>query len=276
VADVTDQWGADRLDLDAYLARLGVEGGPPDADTLRRLHRAHLDRIPFENLDVLLGRGVSVDLPDVAAKLVDARRGGYCYEHALLLGAALERLGFDVERRLARIGDPDMLPMPRSHLVLHVRTPDDRTVTWLADTGFGSGLLEPLPLRDGGTGTQGAGWGFRTVLGADGGWRLQERRADHWLPLYTMPPERTYLVDVAAANHVTSTSPTSRFTQRVRVQRKDETTLTVVEGAELTVRTAAGEVRRRTLTPEQLGPQLREMRLELPADDVARLAATLS
>lgn len=275
MADVTDEWGADRLDLDAYLTRLGVDGGPADIDTLGRLHRAHLDRIPFENLDVLLGRGVSVDLPDVAAKLVAGRRGGYCYEHALLLGAALERLGFAVERRLARIGDPDVQPMPRSHLVLHVRTTDDPTETWLADTGFGSGLLDPVPLRDGATSTQGGGWGFRTVLGADGGWRLQERRSDHWLALYTMPAERTHLVDVVAANHVTSTSPTSKFTQRVRVQRKDDTTLTVVEGPEVTVRTADGTVTRRTLAPEELGPQLRELRLDLPADDVRRLAATL-
>ena len=99
---MTDPWGVDRLDLDAYLARIGARPGDP----LAAIHRAHLAAIPFENLDVQLGVGVSVDLPDVQRKLVDARRGGYCYEHGILLAAALERLGHTVERRLARIGDP--------------------------------------------------------------------------------------------------------------------------------------------------------------------------
>ena len=110
---VTDPWGVDRLDLDAYLARIGAR---PD-DPLAAIHRAHVAAIPFENLDVQLGVGVSVDLPDVQAKLVGAHRGGYCYEHGILLAAALERLGHTVERRLARIGDPAVLPRPRSHLV---------------------------------------------------------------------------------------------------------------------------------------------------------------
>lgn len=109
-----DQWQVDRLDLGAYLARLGIA---TDAG-LAEVHRAHLAAIPFENLDVILGRGVSVDLADVAAKLVVGRRGGYCYEHGLLLGAALSRLGHDVERRLVRVGDPALDPRPRSHLVL--------------------------------------------------------------------------------------------------------------------------------------------------------------
>ena len=82
-----DQWGVDAFDLEAYLRRIGASA---DAD-LAAIHRAHLASIPFENLDVMLGRGVSVALPDVAAKIVGAGRGGYCYEHALLLGAALER-----------------------------------------------------------------------------------------------------------------------------------------------------------------------------------------
>lgn len=279
-ADVVtgDEWGTGRLHLDAYLDRLGVAPGAGlDANvaTLGLLHRAQVDAVPFENLDVLLGRGVSVDLPDVAAKLVAARRGGYCYEHALLLAAALEQLGFAVERRLARIGDPAHLPKPRSHLVLHVRAADDPR-TWLADTGFGAGLLEPVALEDGTAVTQGEGWHFRTARVGDGGWQLLERRQDAWVPLYTMPDERTYLVDVTAANHVTSTSPGSKFTQRVRVQRKDDSRLTVVEGAELTVRTAAGAVTRRTLAPADLGPVLRDLRLDLPPDDVERLAQTVT
>lgn len=163
-------WDVSGFDLDAYLARTGAQR-PAAADlaALTHVHRAHALTIPFENLDVPLGRGVSVALPDVQAKLVGARRGGYCYEHGLLLSAALSALGFRVTRRLARIGDPEVHARGRSHLVTLVELDG---WTWLADTGFGSGLLEPVPLVDGLVTEQG-GWAFRTVRGLDGGWRLQ-------------------------------------------------------------------------------------------------------
>src|SRR4051794_34635357 len=119
-----DEWEIDRLDLDAYLARIGQEAGPPDAATLDRLHRAHVRTIPFENLDVVLGRPVATDLQSVQNKLVARRRGGYCYEHTVLFGAVLERLGYRVRRLLARIGDDPVRPRPRTHMALHV-TADD-------------------------------------------------------------------------------------------------------------------------------------------------------
>src|SRR5579862_6589879 len=107
---MTDEWSVATLDLDAYLERIGYAGPAgklePSGKTLGALHRAHLAAIPFENLDIMLGRGVKVDLESIAAKLVHARRGGYCFEHGQLFGAALERLGFEVERLLARVG-PD-------------------------------------------------------------------------------------------------------------------------------------------------------------------------
>ena len=261
-----DQWGADRLDLDAYLGRIGAA---PDAD-LAAVHRAHLAAIPFENLDVMLGRGVSVDLPDIAAKIVEHGRGGYCYEHALLLAAALERLGYDVERRLARIGDPAVQPRPRSHLVLLVRTGDDVV---LADTGFGAGLLEPVVLRDGAVARQGA-WSFRTDLVA-GGWRLSEQRAGEWAHLYTVPDEATYLVDVEGANHVTSTSPRSHFTHGIRVQRKEPERLRWLTGRVLRVDDPAGPVSERGVEDDELGAVLADLGLTLEDDEVAALVATL-
>ena len=83
------------IDLDAYLAR--IQWGSPvrqDLATLSALLRAHMTRIPFENLDVLLGHPIRLDLEGLQAKLVRARRGGYCFEHATLFAAALEALGF--------------------------------------------------------------------------------------------------------------------------------------------------------------------------------------
>ena len=85
------------LDLDSYLRRIGYAGPlAPSADVLEALHRAHATHIPFENLDILLGKPISLALPDIQAKLVTARRGGYCFEHNSLLGAALGQVGFRV------------------------------------------------------------------------------------------------------------------------------------------------------------------------------------
>src|ERR1700754_3662073 len=96
-------WDIEKLDLDAYLGRIGY-GGPrtPTVETLRAVHRAHAYSIPFGNLDVVLGWGVLIDLESLQDKLVTGGRGGYCHEHNLLSAAALERLGFSVTRRLAR------------------------------------------------------------------------------------------------------------------------------------------------------------------------------
>ena len=257
---MTDPWGVDRLDLDAYLARVGVADDAP----LAAIHRAHLAAIPFENLDVQLGVGVSVDLPDVQAKLVDARRGGYCYEHGILLAAALERLGHSVERRLARIGDPAVLARPRSHLVLVVDG------TWLADTGFGSGLLEPVPLVDGFVSHQGA-WTFRTVRLADGSWQLHELHGGAWQTHYTIPPETTYLADVEVANFATSHRPTSRFVLQVVVIRKDEDRVRSLIGRRFGVETPTGKVEDRTIGDDELGGVLRDLGLSLSADQVTAL-----
>jgi N-hydroxyarylamine O-acetyltransferase len=264
-------WDVSALDLDAYLARTGAaRPSAPDLAALTHLHRAHALTIPFENLDVLLGRGIDVALPGVQAKLVGARRGGYCYEHALLLSAALETVGFAVTRRLARIGDPEVLARGRSHLVTLVDLDGRR---WLADTGFGSGLLEPVPLVDGLVTEQG-GWAFRTVRGLDGGWRLQERTHERaWSTLYTVPDEPTFPVDVEHANHVTATSPRSRFVGQVVVQRKDDSRARQLVGTRYTVVTPDAPPVVRAVGPDELGALLVELGLTLSAQDVAVLAA---
>ncbi|HEX5121746.1 MAG TPA: arylamine N-acetyltransferase, partial [Rhodanobacteraceae bacterium] len=93
-----------QLDLDAYLARIGWTGGrEPTFATLAGILRAHVRTIPFENLDVLLGRAIDLDLRALQRKLVHARRGGYCFEHATLFAAVLEALGFAPLRHSARV-----------------------------------------------------------------------------------------------------------------------------------------------------------------------------
>src|SRR6516164_7620350 len=92
------------LDLPAYLDRVEYTGPcAPTTAVLQALHLAHVTHIPFENLDIQLGRPIRLDLESLQAKLVRARRGGYCFEHNTLFAAVLERLGFGVTRLAARV-----------------------------------------------------------------------------------------------------------------------------------------------------------------------------
>ena len=126
------------FELQAYLRRIGVEApGAPDLALLRTVVARHAGAIPFENIDVLLRRGVRIDLPSVADKLVARGRGGYCFEHATLLRAGLEGLGFRCRHLMARVvrGQAPDAMAPRSHLVVEVDLPGG---PFLADTGFGN------------------------------------------------------------------------------------------------------------------------------------------
>jgi N-hydroxyarylamine O-acetyltransferase len=193
------------FDLDRYLERIGLSGRP----TLADVHRAHVTSIPFENLDPYQGRGVSLALDDLIRKLVDDRRGGYCFEHNLLLGAALEALGMNVELYLARVraGAPPGATRPRSHLVLRVT---DGAGNWHADAGFGIGtLLEPIPFGPGIAHDQ-AGWSFRVVQDGDE-LVLQAARPEGWSDLYGFVPQPVPRIDVEVSNWFTATHPRSIF-----------------------------------------------------------------
>jgi N-hydroxyarylamine O-acetyltransferase len=193
------------LDLDAYLARIGLRGQPSVAG----IHRAHATSVPFENLDPQRGLPVSLAPEDLERKLVSERRGGYCFEQNLLLKAALESIGAEVEMLLARVrlGGPPGVIRPRSHLVLRVRADGE---TWHADVGFGMGtLLEPLPFGPGAEHGQ-SGWRFRVV--EDGRELvLQSYEEERWIDLYGLLDDPVPMIDVETVNWWTSTSPRSPF-----------------------------------------------------------------
>lgn len=194
------------LDLDAYLARVGLRGRPG----LAELHRAHVTTIPFENLDPRRGIPVSLEPEDLERKLVAERRGGYCFEQNLLLKAGLETLGARVETYLARVrmGGVPGTPRPRTHLVLGVT---DGGARWHADVGFGNGtLLEPIPFGPDGEHEQ-AGWRFRVVQ--DGPELVLQSVAQNgeWVDLYGFIPEPVPLIDIQTSNWYTSTHPRSPF-----------------------------------------------------------------
>jgi N-hydroxyarylamine O-acetyltransferase len=136
------------MDIGSYLRRIGMRE-PPSANLagLRALHRAHLLAVPFENLSVQLGQPVTTEIGPIYEKIVERRRGGWCYEMNGLFGWVLQQLGFDVTRTAAGVmreagGDTAI----GNHLTLQVHL---REGPYLADVGFGDGPIEPFPIRAG-------------------------------------------------------------------------------------------------------------------------------
>jgi N-hydroxyarylamine O-acetyltransferase len=199
------------MNLQAYLQRINYAGPlDPSIETLAGLHQAHLLAVPFENLDIHLGRPI---IPDEAAffrKIVEERRGGFCYELNGLFAALLRELGFDVTLLSARVARESGGFGPEfDHLTLLVQLEE----RWLADVGFGDCFREPLRLDEQGEQCQRMG-SYR--LAKEGiGWVLWELSKEAgWQPQYqfTLQPRR--LADFAGMCHYQQTSPESHFTQK--------------------------------------------------------------
>ncbi|MGW7100854.1 arylamine N-acetyltransferase family protein [Streptomyces sp. NPDC054838] len=273
-------WSGDELDLDGYLARIGIrgdgEGGSrgreprPDLETLYAVHRAHTATIPFESLDVTLGRPVALDVKTLQDKLVHRRRGGYCYEQNSLLAAALQRIGFEVSGRGARNRARGDRLLPVTHAVLVVTVEGE---PWLCDAGFGyPGPFEPVPLgRPGAEVRQGES---TYAVHQEEGDVLVLRRLQEgaWRDLYAFTPQPYHPVDYVVLNHYSSSHPRSAFLGKVIVQRPGEDVRVALLGRELTHWYPDGRVVRRIVAPEELIPLLdREFGLRLPERDAADL-----
>lgn len=214
-------------ELPAYLRRIGLAKAPtPGVSSLFALHRAHAESIPFENLDILLGQPIRLDLLSLEAKLVGARRGGYCFEQNTLFAAALTAVGFAVTPLAARVRLGGRKDSARAHMLLSVRAGER---DWLADVGFGGGgLLEPMPLEPSGEAQQGS-WRFRVV--EDGRERvLQNVGPAGWRDLYAFTLEPQLPVDFVVANHYTSTHPDCTFTKIPVVQRTSADVAYMIQG----------------------------------------------
>lgn len=225
------------FDLEAYLARIEYTGArEPTADTLRRLHRAHATHIPFENLDILLGKAIKLDLPSLQSKMVRDRRGGYCFEQNALLAAGLEHLGFSITRLAARVRLGTNRVMPRTHMAVKVEA-DGRP--WLADVGFGGwGLIEPIPLVENQESQQGA-WTFRVRREGEE-WILSCPQCPVGADQYAFTLEPQLPVDYEPPNHFCSTYPQSPFVQTLTAQLPSENVRWILRGNELSTADARG------------------------------------
>jgi N-hydroxyarylamine O-acetyltransferase len=251
------------FDLAAYLDRVGLPSAPaPTADGLASLHLAHATHVPFENIDILLGRPIRLDLPSLQKKLVADRRGGYCFEQNLLFAGALEAVGLPVTRLAARVRYRANRLLPRTHMLLKVEAGG---VSWLADVGFGgSGPLAALRLVPGVEQLQFL-WSYRLV--EEGGlWVLQGKSPAGWQDFYAFTLERQELIDYEVANHYVSTHPDSPFTRALAAQLPTPDTRYMLRNRELTVETAAGSDTR-TISDAELPEVLaRDFGLTVPPD----------
>ncbi|WP_322042468.1 arylamine N-acetyltransferase [Paraburkholderia sp. J67] len=200
-----------KLDLNQYFERIGYDG-PREAtlDVLRALHRLHPRAIAFENLDPFSARRVSVALPDIVAKLVASRRGGYCFEHNALLAHALMQLGFEVEPLAARVvfGRPAGTIAPRTHMLLRVNIDGQ---AWLADVGFGGASLSvPLSFVERGAQPTLLEPARLAPLGTSE-WMLEHFDGQAWVDVYRFDDAPAQWVDYEVANWYTSAAPDSFF-----------------------------------------------------------------
>jgi N-hydroxyarylamine O-acetyltransferase len=135
------------MEINRYLERIRYSGRrTPDRQTLVALHQAHLLAIPYENLDIHLGRPLTLDMPAIYHKLVESGRGGWCYEMNGLFAWVLQELGFRVTLLASAVNRAAHgAAAERNHLILRV----DLERPYLVDVGFGNGFRFPLPLQPG-------------------------------------------------------------------------------------------------------------------------------
>lgn len=197
-----------KVDVETYLQRIKYVGEVrPTEATLRSLHRAHMFTVPFENLDIHLGRKIVCDEDRILHKIVNEHRGGFCYELNGAFAALLRRLGFRVTLLSGRVGREDGGYGPEfDHLALHV----DLDQPWLADVGFGEGFLEPLRLDPGMEQAQ-SGRIYRLTR-IDDGFVLEVMAEGRWKEEYAFTLRPRELQEFAGMCHYHQTSPESHFT----------------------------------------------------------------
>jgi N-hydroxyarylamine O-acetyltransferase len=198
------------LNSAAYLRRIGYDGGlEPAAETLAALQYAHLLTVPFENLDIHLGRPLSLELPRLFDKVVRRRRGGFCFELNGLLAALLRELGFRVDQVSARVTTagggygPDF-----DHLALIVHLEE----RWLVDVGFGDSFRRPLRL-DERAGQEVEGQEYR-IEGDDREYTLLQRDGEQWQPQFLFSTQPRELAEFGEMCLYHQTSPESIFTRK--------------------------------------------------------------
>ncbi len=183
------------MNIQAYLDRIGYLGtAEPTAENLKKLQRAHLTSVPYENIDILLGRRILLDRESLFKKIVTDRRGGYCFELNELFGWLLSEIGYEVKNCVARYHRGETGMPKRRHQVLIVTVPDTKA-RFLCDVGVGAVVpMEPVPMDTEDTSIQSNGE-YRIYDSGALGYMLSERYNDSWRDVYSFTQEEQYSVD---------------------------------------------------------------------------------
>ena len=225
--------------IDAYFARIGYRGShTPTLETLNKIVRAHVQTIPFENIDVLLGKPIELAIECVTQKLIHERRGGYCFEQNTLLLHVLTELGYRVKPLSARVRyqRPRDYTPARTHLLVRVELDQ----SYLVDVGVGSmSLTSALRLDE--HGEQATPHEPRRLLREHDRIYHQVRFGDEWHDVAELTLEEMPEIDRITANWYTSTHPQSHFKSRLTVARATPTGRIAIANDELIRREATGE-----------------------------------
>ena len=200
----------EKMNIEAYLKRINYSGSlEPTAETLRALQAAHLLAVPFENLSIHAGEPIVLNEDALFAKIIENKRGGFCYEANGLFAGLLRALGFEVSMLSAGVARRDGGFGPDfDHMTLMVTLAE----RWLADVGFGDSFLEPLLLDSRDEQVQGTR-AFRLV--DDNDHLILQRRDDggDWIPQYRFTLQPRTFADYEQMCHFHQTSPESHFTK---------------------------------------------------------------
>lgn len=240
----------DEFDQDAWLARIGYTGSrAPTLETLQALVFAHARAIAYESIDILLDRPPTLDLPSLQRKMIDANRGGYCFEQNMLFRGGLRSLGYDITSLQARVvrGLEVTAPRPMLHMILQVNLPEGQ---FLADVGFGNlaptGALLMVPDIEQDTPHE----TMRLVtMGEE--LLLQSKLGDSWQHIYRIVRLPRVDLEYEMCNWFTGTHPQSPYLNNVIAARPgpNRTRLTLFN-ARFNVRHASGQAERRVLQGE--------------------------
>ncbi len=243
------------MNVHDYLKRIGYSGSLiPGKDTLRELQKAHMFRVPFENLDIHNGKYFSIDIPSIYDKIVIRNRGGFCYELNGLFYWLLDELGFDVTLLAGRVFMDGKLGPEFGHMNMLVRLEE----RWIADVGFGDSFIEPLKLDEEGEQKQ-YGRSYQISRSGDEYTLLIQDQDTGWEPQYVFTLVPHELPEWREMNHWQQTSPDSFFTKKRVCSLPTETGRITLRHTRLLV-TEHGEKRVVKVTsPEEYNRLLREI-----------------
>jgi N-hydroxyarylamine O-acetyltransferase len=238
--------------FDAYLKRLGLDREPPSVDALFRLHRAHIERVPYETTWIAMGERWTIDQQLSIERIALHGRGGYCFHLNGALAGLLTSLGYRVELHVGGVyRDVPNAEAMTNHLVLTVHdlpTESNPSGVWYVDAGLGDALHEPLPLTPGITAQGPMQFELVATPGGVGDWQFTHDAAGSFVGM-AFEDRPAMFAEFEGRHEYLSTSPDSGFVRTVSVQRRDRQTVTILRA--LTLTTYDGSTRTTALVQDR-------------------------